>query len=88
MTKESEIKATIIQRDGVPPFTIWSSGFLDMRDGKPIPNSGMPPHRSTAQNIDNAISLYRDVASVSPGPDVKITQVPRIVDSKNIQVFP
>lgn len=88
MINESEIKATIIERQGVPPFTVWSRGFLDMRDGKPIPNSGMPPHSKIAENIADAISLYRDATDLHPGTDVKIVQVPRIVDSRGVQVYP
>ena len=87
MNKESEIKAVIQERGGVPPFTVWSSAFEDIMDGQPIPGSGMPAHASKAEDIDIAISQYIGFID-EPGRGTKRTQEPRIMDSRDVQVYP
>ena len=85
---ETEIRKTIVERGGIPPYIIWSSSFLDMLNGVLIPNSGMPAHCAKREDLDDAVSLYIDVSDGAPGADVKIIQSPRITDSRNVQVYP
>lgn len=86
MTSEQEIKQVILDRNGKAPFTVWSAGFLDIRNGQVLSNSGMLPHKGVYKTIDQAIAQY--VGFAYPGNDVRVTQEPRIVDANNDQVYP
>lgn len=86
MKLQAEIINTINERGGVPPFTVWTTDFVDLENGQEVPNSGCRPQRDVAQTDINAVLMYLDIYKTGAGVHVKVPA--KIVDSRDIQVYP
>lgn len=83
-----EIKNSIAEKGGVPPFTLWSADYVDNdKDGNPIPGSGMRPQHGTFPDLDSVVANYLAFVNTS-GIDIAVLEPEKIIDCREIQVYP